>query len=78
MISVTHIYDSLITIYRHLVIKVPDDDGGCHRNVEVSCVKLRVVDESFEGNDGEQLSGSMSGGNGILIPEAMVTDQISR
>ena len=21
--------------YRHLVIKVPDEDGGCHRNVEV-------------------------------------------
>ena len=40
--------------------------------------ELVVVDESFEGNDGEQLSGSMSGGNGILITEAMVTDQISR
>ena len=37
-----------------------------------------MVDGSFEGNDGEQLLGSMSGGNGILITEAMVTDQISR
>ena len=39
--------------------------------------ELRVVDGSIEGNDGEQLSGSTSGGNGILITEAMVTDQIS-
>ena len=30
-------------------------------------LKLGVVDWSFEGNDGEQLSGSMSGGNGILM-----------
>ena len=40
--------------------------------------KLGVVDESFEGDDGEQLSGSLSGGNGILITEAMVTDQVGR
>ena len=40
--------------------------------------ELGVVDESFEGNDGEQLSGSMSCGNCILITEAMVTDQIGR
>ena len=40
--------------------------------------ELGVVDGSFEGNDGEQLSGSMSSGNGILITEAMVTDQIGR
>ena len=37
-----------------------------------------MVDGSFEGNDGEQLLGSMSGGNGILITEAMVTEQIGR
>ena len=36
------------------------------------------MDGSLEGNDGEQLSGSMSGGIGILITEAMVTDQIGR
>ena len=40
--------------------------------------ELGVVDGSFKGNDGEQLSGSMSGGNGISITEAMVTDQIAR
>ena len=38
--------------------------------------ELGVVDESFEGNDGEQLSGYMSGGNGILVTEAVVTGQI--
>ena len=40
--------------------------------------ELGVVDESFEGNDGEQISGSMSCGNGILITEATVTKQIGR
>ena len=36
------------------------------------------LDGSFERNDADQLSGSMIGGNIILITEAMVTDQISR
>ena len=37
-----------------------------------------MVVGSFDVNDGEQFSGSTSRGNGLLITEAIVTDQINR
>ena len=40
--------------------------------------ELGVVDGSIDENDGEQLLGSGIDRNGILITEAMVTDQIGR
>ena len=40
--------------------------------------ELRVVDGSIDEEDGEQFLGSVRDENGILITEAMVTDQICR